>query len=245
MAYRRIPFAPGEWYHLYSRGIEKRQIFIDEADFRRFRALLYLANSVKAVNFDTIRNIPYEEIFTLPRGKTLVSIGAYCMMTNHPHLIVQEKEEGGITTFMHKFGTAYTSYFNRKHKRVGNLMVKPFRSKHIGDDKYLRWVIQYVHLNPAEIFEPTWKMGKVRNIEILGKQLLDYKFSSLPDYFGETRPERSILDENVFKFIEADLPKFDDLLLDAAKYYAEIEAEFQWRPRGHPKGVTFSQISQR
>lgn len=231
MAFRRVPFVPGEWYHLYSRGIEKRRIFMDKADFRRFHALLYLANNIEPVNFEFIKSVPYENIFTLPRKKTLVAIGAYCLMTNHPHLIAQEKEEGGITAFMHKLGTAYTAYFNRKHKRIGNLMVKPFRAKHIDDDRYLRKVVQYVHLNPAEIFETGWKSGEVRNITTLESRLLDYKFSSLPDYFGNMRPEHNILDRGAFEFLSNDLPRFKDLLLEAASYYGEIESEFEPRSK--------------
>src|SRR3989338_5266956 len=236
MSYRRIPFAPGEWYHLYSQGIEKRNIFIDQKDFKRFHALLYLANNTEPLNFELIKNIPYENIFTLPRRKKLVAIGAYCLMTNHPHLVVQEIEEGGITAFMHKLGTAYATYFNRKHGRIGNLMVKPFRSKHIDDDKYLRRVVQYVHLNPAEIFEPGWKKGKVRNMAILEQRILDYKFSSLPDYFSsDVRPERSILDKKVYEVFIDDLPKFKDLLTEAAAYYDEVESEFIPHSSGRPK----------
>src|SRR3989338_2717998 len=69
MAYRRIPFAPNEWYHLYSQGIDKQNIFVAESDFQRFQALLYLANSIEPVNFELIKakNISHKDIFTLPR----------------------------------------------------------------------------------------------------------------------------------------------------------------------------------
>ena len=237
MAYRRTPFAPGEWYHLYSQGIDKRNIFLDKHDLKRFQALLYLANSAEPVNFESIKtkNITHEEIFTMPRVETLVAVGAYCLMKSHPHLVVQERKEGGITAFMRKLGTAYTMYFDRKYGRIGNLMVKPFRSKHIGDDRYLRRVVQYVHLNPAEIFERGWKKGRVRDKRALEQRLLSYMFSSLPDYFGDKRPELGILDTEIHGLLRDDLPQFSDILEEAALYYGEVEGEFISHPRGRPK----------
>ena len=107
MAIRRVPFVPGEWYHLYSRGIDKRTVFDDKKDFERFLKLLYLGNDVQDVNIELLKDVPYQEIFTLPRTP-LIAIRAYCLMNNHPHLLVQEKTEGGITKFMRKIGTAYT-----------------------------------------------------------------------------------------------------------------------------------------
>lgn len=186
--------------------------------------MLYLANSSEPIDFEIIKakKLTHEELFGISRPKTFVSIGAYCLMKNHPHLVVQEKEEGGITAFMRKLGTAYTMYFNRKHGRIGNLMVKPFRSKHIEDDRYLRRVIQYVHLNPAEVFEYGWKKGKIRNMPELEKRLLGYTFSSLPDYHGSYRPERNIIDKGTYDFFSRNLPKFREVLDEVRDYYAEI-----------------------
>ena len=231
MAYRRTPFALNEWYHLYTQGIDKRDVFLDEDDFRHFQELLYLANSNKPINFELIRDrkILHEDIFALPRPETLVAIGSYCLMKNHPHFVVQEKKENGITAFMRKLGTAYTMYFNRKYKRIGNLMVKPFRSKHIDNDTYLRRVVQYIHLNPAEIFEFGWKNGKVHNMQALERRLLGYIFSSLSDYFGNSRPERNIIDREVYSSIHDDLPMFSDVLEDAVLYYTDINHEFSHR----------------
>ena len=229
MGYRRVPFAPNEWHHIYSRGIDKRDIFIEERDFLRFQALLYLTNSIKPVNFDSLKNLSRKELFQHDRKNVLVAVGGYCLMKNHPHIIVQEKKEGGITTFMRKLGTAYNMYFNKKYDRIGNLMVKPFRSKHIADDRYLYRVIQYVHLNPVDIFEPNWKENGVEKIQQLEVELCKYPYSSLPDYLSATqdRPERFILDREVFDFIKTELPPINTTLQDFLKYQQEIELEFE------------------
>jgi len=239
---RRVSLAPLEWYHIYTRGIDKRVVFQDDADFYRFKKLLYLGNDTAPINLELLKELSYREVFVRERKEQLVSIGAYCLMTNHPHLLVQQRVENGITRFMRKIGTAYTMYFNKKYDRIGNLMVKPFRSKHISDDLYFRKVAQYIHLNPAEIFEHGWKVGKVSDIEKLKHQMLGYKHSSLYDYLNNTiRPERAILDPDAFTLISDGMPPFEEVLKEAHIYYKEIEATFDPKPRGRPKlkGDTF------
>ena len=48
---RKVSFAPGEYYHVYSRGIEKRKIFLDQRDHERFMALLYIMNQSDSFHF--------------------------------------------------------------------------------------------------------------------------------------------------------------------------------------------------
>lgn len=237
MGYRRDAFAPDEYYHVFSRGIDKRRVYMDERDFERFEKLLYLANDEGSqVNLELLKHLTPKELFALPRKSPLVAIGAYCLMDNHPHIVMQEIADGGISTFMRKVGTGYTSYFNRKYDRIGNLMVKPFRAKHITDDAYLRRVIQYVHLNPAEIFEPGWKDGSVSDMDKLEQNLIAYTHSSLPDYFttlqSAPRFQKSILDEEVYSMISGELPPLRSVLEEAAAYYAELDREYEPRPRG-------------
>src|SRR5665811_1016155 len=113
---RNISIAPGEFYHLYNRGTEKRDIFTDRADRERFLALLYLCNTTEPVHIDDIqksrgstsRKIGLEMLFEIEREDTLVDICAYCLMPNHFHLLVREKEELGISRFMQKLMTGYT-----------------------------------------------------------------------------------------------------------------------------------------
>ena len=152
MGYRRVPFAVDEWYHCFTRGIDKRTTFEDEDDAARFTELLCLANDTKPIERSNFAHTSHQAILEIPRHQTIVSIGAYYLMGNHYHLLLQEKSEGGISKFMQKVGTGYTMYFNEKNDRIGSLFVGPFRSKHIAQDAYLRRVTQYIHLNPAELF---------------------------------------------------------------------------------------------
>ena len=153
-----------------------------------------------------------------------MAIGAYCLMPNHFHLLIKEIAEGGITKFMHRVGTSYTMYFNVKRERVGNLFVKPFRSKHVAGDIYFRRVAQYIHLNPVELFEPQWKTGVVSNGDVLERRLKKYPYSSLPEYSGAKRLESTILDQESVELLKEDAPPLNELIPEMAAYYAELES---------------------
>ncbi len=158
---RKDPFIVGQYYHLYNRGIDKRIIFKTKSDYERFIMLLYLANSQKSFRLDDLLNKQQEtinEILVLDRDEPLISIGAWCLMTNHFHLIVRQEVDGGITKFMKKLGVGYSMYFNIKYKRKGSLFGGLFKSKLIGNnDNYMRQLFAYIHLNPLEIGFPDWK----------------------------------------------------------------------------------------
>lgn len=230
MGYRRVPFAEGEWYHCYSRGIDKRIVFESQKEFERFIELLYLANDTKPIDRASMRNLSHKEILQLPRENLLVAIGAYCLMDNHFHLLLQEKVPNGISKFMHKVGTGYTRYFNLKHERVGNLFTKPFRSKHISDDRYFKKVISYIHLNPAEIIERGWKQGKINNLSLLKKKLLAYPYASTIDFSqSEATPriQAGLLDTEAVSMLKEDTPQIGDSIEEALAYYQDLPKEFQ------------------
>src|SRR3989344_8337118 len=107
---RKIEFSIGEFYHLYNRGNNKGRIFFNDGDRARFLKLLFLCNNTRPIVFrDISKKASYDEKY---RDDTLVDIGAYCLMPNHFHFLVHEKEDGGISAFMQKLSTAYSLYFN-------------------------------------------------------------------------------------------------------------------------------------
>ena len=219
MTKRDMPFATDEWYHCYNRGVEKRVAFEDSRDYHRFLELLYLANDEYPLRRDDIGTHKFEEILRTPRGKKLVSIGAFCLMPNHFHLVLKEVADGGITAFMHKIGTAYTMYFNARHDRTGNLFLKPFRSRHISTDRYFQHLVNYVHSNPATLYEHSWKTGHIVDPQFLGEQVATYPYSSLGAHTDVRTPTRAILDEEVFSIVHT-VP-IRKILQEARQYYAE------------------------
>lgn len=219
MAMRKTPFAIGEWYHCYNRGVDKRSVFKNNHDYYRFMEQLYLANSISPLHRGNIREKKFSKILQTTREKPIVAIGAFCLMPNHYHLLLKEVVEGGITKFMQKFGTAYTMYFNEKNDRIGNLFVKPFRSKHVTGDRYFQYLINYIHCNPAELFEKKWKEGAVSDPDVLADKLIAYQYSSLNAYLDSNALVRKILDESIFK-IAYNVP-VRKMLREAQQYYLE------------------------
>lgn len=202
---RKDPFITGEYYHIYNRGIDRRTIFKLERDYERFMMLLYVCNSTQEppIRLDNLINHlhkNYKEIMILDRGKPLVSIGAWCLMTNHFHLLVKQEVDEGITKFMRKVGVGYSMFFNIKYNRKGALFGGLFKSKLIGvDDNYMIKLLAYIHLNPLEINFPDIenKRGEYNQNEM--KEFVDsYRYSSYQDYMGINRVEKSILNKESF-----------------------------------------------
>src|SRR3989344_7524884 len=223
MTNRKISFSPNEWFHCFNRGIDRRLIFNRNEDRERFLQLLYICNSTQNIHRSDFLLRQTKEILALPRKNPIVSIGSYCLMSNHYHLLLKEIIDGGITQFMRKLGTAYTMYFNKKYERTGNLLTKPFRARHIGEDRYFQRVVDYIHCNPAELIEPGWKNGTVHNIDNLEKKLLKYRYSSFPDYNRIKRDTRAIISGDGFDVYRSRTPR--EILEDAKEYYAEIKMD--------------------
>ncbi len=189
MSYRKVTLTPGEYYHIYNRGNSKQKIFHNTKDYERFIKLLYICNSNQNFKFRDIEKKVYE----IDRGNTIVSIGSYCLMSNHFHLMLKEISEGGISKFMQKLTTAYSMYYNTKYERTGSLFEGKFKSEHLANDRYLKYIFSYIHLNPLKIIDKEWKEKGLKNksgaLEFLNK----YKFSSYLDYQEINRSENSIL----------------------------------------------------
>ena len=178
--------------------------------------LLYVANTEDVLKIDNLTNIlhkGYEEIMVMEKGKPLVSIGAWCLMTNHFHLVVRQEVEGGITKFMRKLGTGYSMFFNIKYQRQGSLFGGPFKSKCIKtDDNYLRQLFGYLHLNVLDIEFPKWKDSLNKSSVEMRKFLELYRYSSYQDYIGIDRVEKNILNKENFPDYFGDAKSFKDFV---------------------------------
>lgn len=212
MSVRTITFAPAEYYHIYNRGVDRRTIFLDESDYKRFQLLLYSANSATPIhlsNYSDWQNLNFSEI---KRGERLVDIGAYCLMPNHFHLLLKEKEDGGITQFMLKLSTGYSMYFNKKKHRTGALFEGRFKAEHAFDDTYLKYLYAYVHLNPVSLVEPKWRKNGIQDMGRARELLREYRFSSYLDLLGTERVESALLNREEFPdyFADVDLGTLAD-----------------------------------
>lgn len=185
----RISFAPGEFYHTYNRGTEKRKIFLNKNDYRRFLLLLYHCNDNKNV----VLRLENKNFDSDSQKEKIVDICAYCLMLNHFHLLLHEKIEGGISRFMQKLSIGYTMYFNKRHERNGVLFQGKFKSSHADEDEYLKCLLSYIHLNPVKLIDPRWKENGISDHNRAREYLRDYPYSSYPDYLGVDRREGVII----------------------------------------------------
>lgn len=140
-------FFPAEtYYHIYNRGNRKEKIFLQATDYERF--LTRLSSYKTELKIDLL---------------------AYCLMPNHFHLLLKQKNEHTLPKFMLRLCTSYAKYFNIRYETVGRLLQDRFKAKAIESERYLLYLSKYIHLNPAELLPSPSPLGA-------------YKWSSYPDY---------------------------------------------------------------
>ena len=211
---RKISFAIGEFYHVYNRGTDKRIIFVEDSDYTRFLSLLYLCNSNFPVNIreQFPKGLSFVDLARFQKGIEIVDICAYCLMPNHFHLLLKEKEENGITNFLTKLSTGYSMYFNKKYQRTGKLFENVYKATHIENDEYLKYLVSYIHLNPIKIIDPAWKENGIGDKMMAKKFLKEYTPSSYRDYLDEERLEHIILNKHALPDYFNQLKEFEDFV---------------------------------
>ena len=153
---RKMPFVENEYYHIYNRGVDKRNVFLNEGDYQRFLLAMDLLNNVKDGLMkrwrDFKENHPEKskEDFlsvSVKDRNPLVEIITYCLNSNHYHFILKQTGgNNGIKIFMQRLGNSYTKYFNEKNERNGALFQGRFKSTHIEPNNFLRMSV-YVNCN--------------------------------------------------------------------------------------------------
>jgi len=143
MAQKNIVIVTGEKYHIFNRGADKRDIFLDKHDYLRFyQALAFFNNIEPTINYRLAKSS-----FTKSRLNRLVEIEAYSLLPNHFHIIVEQKSEGGITEFMKRVSGGYTAYFNEKYHRSGVLFQGRYKKVHIATNEQYQYLFAYVNEN--------------------------------------------------------------------------------------------------
>ena len=112
-------------YHVMIRGIDKRDIFLDEEDRTKFIECLLKA-----------------------KGKGKFKIYGYCLMDNHIHMLIKEDEEIGKS--MKRITVGYVGWHNRKYERTGHLFQNRYMSEPVEKEGYLLIVLRYIHQNPVK-----------------------------------------------------------------------------------------------
>jgi len=167
------------YYHIYNRGVEKRNIFVDKEDYSFFLDVLanYLLDSVDQ---------PFSKTYWRSKlAPNEVSLLAYCLMPNHFHFLLKQNTINGITKLFRRLATSYVLYFNKKYQRVGSLFQGVFKAVFVDRDEYLLHLSRYIHRQPfTEKKRSLLLRGETSNIS---RVLEEYPFFSYPDYLGKRK----------------------------------------------------------
>lgn len=155
-------------YHCMLRGINKQQVFYDEEDYIRFLEILSKCKTISGFR-----------------------LHAYCLMSNHVHLLIQEGPEPLELVFK-RLGDRFVYWYNLKYKRSGPIFQGRYKSVPVNDDEYFISVLRYIHQNPV-------KAGMTDRCK-------DYKFSSYNDYykslsFTDTQFAKELIEMDEFERI--------------------------------------------
>ena len=215
MPKRKIPLISGEYYHVFSRGSNRRPIFESKRDYRRALSLFeyYMVDEplLKYSKWLVLSNKEREEKREEMKSMdTLVECLSYCFMPNHWHFLLKQIADGGISKFMGNFQNAYTRYFNTRHDRVGPLFQGRFKSVRIEDERQLLQVSRYIHLNPYSSYV-------VKNVD----ELLKYYWSSLSEYTGSS--DKMICQKDLVLSYFSDIKSYKEFVLDRTDYLNKLE----------------------
>lgn len=143
------------YYHLYNRGVEKRKIFLNEIDIKTFLSFLktYLSPKDIIKLREQLRdpNLGYRERRKVERELSLnnfyekIELLVFCLMPNHFHLLIKQKDPEMIDQFMQSLCTRYTLYFNNRHKRTGHLFEGTYKAVLVESDAQLLQLSRYIH----------------------------------------------------------------------------------------------------
>lgn len=134
-------------YHVFNRGVDKRLIFQDDQDYHLFLYYLYIYITPLEKVLRRYHDLPIR-LFQKNLAKQ-VDLLCYCLMPNHFHLMLRQREKGGVSQLMKQLSNAYTHYFNQKNSRAGALFEGAFKSVRVPTDQLLMHTSRYIHLNPV------------------------------------------------------------------------------------------------
>jgi len=150
----------GAVYHVTIRGNERKALFKTDADRERF--LEALSDSIERYS---------------------IRLYLFTLMQNHAHFVLSTPC-GNLSRFMQRFQTAYTVYYNKRHRRSGHLMQGRFGASLVEEDRYILKLSRYVHLNPVFI-----RANKSKSIAERLSILHAYRWSSYLGYIGKGKRE--------------------------------------------------------
>ncbi len=189
------PYLEDGYHHLYNRGVEKREIFLDRQDYNVF--LSYLSEYLTPKDTEALMaqladpTLYSSEKDAIRRKLRLnnfadeITMLAYCLMPNHFHFFVKQTKANTINVFMNSLGTRYSMYFNRKYKRVGSLYQGIYKAAPITNEGHFLYLSKYIH-------KQAYRSQPCSYEEYLGKKKTAWiKPDEILSYFSRKHPQLS------------------------------------------------------
>lgn len=158
-------YVPEMYYHLYNRGWNRTEIFREDDDYEYFEWLL-----ARHLSPDPVKDAKGREFRHLREDADLV---AYCLMPNHFHMLVYQRDDHTIAQLMSSVLTAYTMYFNKKYKRRGSLFESTYKAVPILKDTQLMHITRYIHLNHSDF--RSWRYSSYKDYLQIPREWIDPK----------------------------------------------------------------------
>jgi putative transposase len=214
-------------YHVLNRGNNRQPIFIEDEDY-----LHYL---------DILKR--YKEKFNF-------KLFAYCLMTNHVHLLIKTSSVATVSQIMKAITISHTRHYHLKQNTSGHIWQGRFKSPLVSDDEYLLAVMRYIEQNPLRagiVKHPEeYPFSSYQaNTRIAKDGLVDKEDNPVFTGLGNSTEERTLrykefvlagLEEDKLNLIRKSLS--GQTHFGSERFLSQIKSRLtmtQKRPRGHPK----------
>ena len=161
-------------YHVVIKGADRQLLFEEEKDFKKYLKLL--------------------EYF---KQECEFEIFAYCLMSNHVHLLIRHSPDSSLETIFRKLNTTYAVWFNMKYERTGYVQNGRYFSDPIENINSLLAVARYIHYNPT-------------NAGLEKSPGNSYRWSSYRDYINVKKDSSSLTDTDFFLALLGDRKNFQE-----------------------------------
>ncbi len=214
MPYRVTPFINEGYYHVFNRGVNKLNIFVNERDFNQaMLSIDYYRFEKPPVKLSRFKSLPVTDqsrmiTVMLNNNKTLIDILCFVLMPNHWHFLLKQNIDNGISKFIANFSNSYARYFSTSHQWEGHLFQGQFKAVEIESEAQLIHVSRYIHLNPLV-------SGITSN-----ESLKYYKWSSFSDYLKNN--SQKVQTEDIMRYFKTPLD-YEKFIISYADYARELE----------------------
>lgn len=180
------------FYHIYNRGVAKQKIFLDSQDYKTFLGYLKIYLSFEDLQGRILKVPPTRQLKNFYHQAVL---HCYCLMPNHFHLLLYQKEVFNISLFLKSLLTKYSMYFNKKYKRVGPVFQGKYKAVELESEEQFLYLSKYIHRNPLPTgSDPVglerYKYSSYQNYLGLFNQPW-VETEDILSYFNQTKPARS------------------------------------------------------